>query len=160
MPHYSNSSKKSAQPDSASPAASGRCAVKSANARSTYPSGQSVGLQRQAGLSMFGFLLVLIILAAALNFGLTLGPHYMENRSIVSVVEGVDPQLWGSSKKKAHVAVNKGLKINQARSYKSEDIVKIEKVKGATKVTIDYEVRENMFANLDVVLVFNKDYRF
>lgn len=114
---------------------------------------------RETGLSMFGFLMLLIVLAVALNFGLTLGPHFMDNQSINKVVESVSPSVWkGASKKKMHAAVNKGLKVNNIRGLKSEDIVKIDKKKGSTNVTVDYEVRENMIANMDVVLVFNKEF--
>lgn len=115
--------------------------------------------RHQSGLSMFGFLMLLIVLAVGLNLGLTLGPHYMDNRAVVQVVEAISADVWtGTSKTKMHEAVNKGLKVNNIRSLKSEDIIKVEKKKNSTDVKIAYEVRENIFANLDIVLVFNKDY--
>jgi len=112
----------------------------------------------QSGLSMFGLLMLLIGLAIAMNLGLTLGPHYMDNRAIVQVVETLDPNIWKGTKRNAHLAVNKGLKVNSVRSIKSEDAVKIVKNKGVTKVTVDYEIRENLIGNVDAVLVFNKEY--
>jgi len=114
--------------------------------------------KKQTGLSMFGILMLLIVLAAFMNIGLTLGPHYMDNRAIVQVVETLDPSLWKGSKTKIHTAINKGLKVNSVRTIKSEDAVQIEKVKGMTKATVAYEIRENLIANVDAVLVFNKEY--
>ncbi len=114
--------------------------------------------RKQSGISMFGFLMLLIVLAILLNLGLTLGPHYMDNRAIVQVVETLDPSLWQGSKKRIHTAINKGLKVNSVRTIKSEEAVQIEKVKGVTKATVAYEIRENLIANVDAVLVFNKEY--
>ena len=82
--------------------------------------------RRQSGLSMFGVLMLLIILAFALNVGLTLGPHYLDNRSLTQVIEKLDPGLVkGGSKTRIHTAVNKGLKVNSIRTLKSEEIVVI-----------------------------------
>jgi len=120
--------------------------------------GKLLTARRQTGLSMFGILMLLIVLAIFMNLGLTLGPHYVDNRAMQQVVQDLDPSVKEGSKKKLHAAINKGLKINSVRTIKSEDAVKIEKVKGLTTVTIDYEVRENLIANVDAVLVFNKEY--
>lgn len=116
--------------------------------------------RRQSGLSMFGVLMLLIVLAIVMNVGLTLGPHYMDNRSLTQVIETLDPGLVkGGSKTRIHTAVNKGLKVNSIRTLKSEDIVAIknDKKKG-NKLMLDYEIRENIFANVDVVLVFHKEF--
>lgn len=126
-------------------------------AKPALSSKQTLG-RKQSGISMFGFLMLLIVMAIILNLGLTLGPHYMDNRAIVQVVETLDPKLWKGTKKGIHTAINKGLKVNSVRSIKSEEAVQIQKVKGVTKATVAYEVRENLIANVDAVLVFNKEY--
>lgn len=122
----------------------------------------SSSAKRQAGLSAFGFLLLLVVVAAGISVTLTLGPHYMDSRAVVTVIESINPAIWkGTNKKKMHDAVNKGLKINQIRTLKSKDIVTIEKKKtGSTAVKLNYEVRENMIGNVDVVLVYDKDFSF
>lgn len=117
--------------------------------------------RRQAGLSFFGWLIVLCFVGFAVSMGLKLAPHYIDHNAIVGVVEGVSPDVWrGSSKKKMFDTVDKGLKVNNIRTLKSKDVLKIDRSASVTKVNLDYEIRENLFSNIDVVLVFKKDYQY
>lgn len=117
--------------------------------------------RRQAGMSMFGWLVVLGVVAFGMSIGMKIVPHYIDHRAIVGVVDGISPDVWrGSIKRKMHEAVNKGLKVNNIRTLKSKDVLEIERTQSMTKVVMDYEVRENLFGNIDVVLVFKKDYQF
>ncbi len=118
-------------------------------------------LRRQAGLSFFGWLMVLAVAGFAVSVGLKLVPHYLDYNTIVRIVEGVSPEVWrGSSKKKMHETIDKGLKVNNIRTLKSADVLQIDRAQSVTKVNVDYEIRENLFSNLDVVLVFKKDYQY
>jgi len=118
-------------------------------------------LRRQAGLGMFGWLIVLAVAGFAISVGLKIVPHYLDYNTIVGIVEGVSPEVWrGSSKKKMHEVVDKGLKVNNIRTLMSKDVLQIDRAQTLTTVNVDYEIRENLFSNVDVVLVFKKDYQY
>ncbi len=130
--------------------------IRSAHARHSMQS-----MRRQTGMSMFGWLVVLGAAAFAVSISLKVVPHYMDNRAVTNILDGVSPEVWrGPNKKKMHETVNKGLKVNSIRTLKSADIIEIERTPSLTKVVMDYEIRENLFGNVDVVLVFKKDYQF
>ena len=112
-------------------------------------------------MSMFGWIMTLMAVAFALNIGLALVPHYMEYRTIQSVVDSVSPEVWRNpSKKRMLETVDKGLKVNNVRSLKSTDVLEIERTQAVTRVKLDYEVREHIIGNIDAVLVFNKEYEY
>lgn len=118
-------------------------------------------VRRQTGMSLFGWLVVLCVVGFAVNIGMKIVPHYMANNAIVGVIEGMSPEVWrGSSKNKMHETVDKGLKVNNIRALKSKDLLEIKRTPSITKVNLDYEVRENLFGNIDIVLVFKKDYQY
>ncbi len=126
-----------------------------------YPVHRLQTTRRQAGMTMFGWLVMFCVLGFLGNIGITLAPHYMSNNAIIDVVEGLSPEVWrGSNQRKMHEAVDKGLKINNIRTLKSKEVLKIERTKTVTKVMLNYEVRESLFGNIDAVLVFKKDYQF
>jgi len=117
--------------------------------------------RKQAGLGLFSWLVVLGLAGFAVSIGLKVIPHYMDNRAIVGVVETMSPEVWRSSTPKRMLdTVDKGLKVNNIRTLKAKDVLKIDRTPSITKVNVDYEIRENLFGNVDVVLVFKKDYQY
>ena len=67
--------------------------------------------------------------------------------------------MKSGSKKKVFELVDKRLKINNVRAYTGKDILELKRTKEATYWVLDYEVRENVVSNLDLVLAFNKEFR-
>lgn len=144
-----------------SPSRSSRRNAIACQSRKAIRTPRILGLQRQAGISMFGWLCVLCAVAFGLSIAMKIVPHYMDHNSIVAVIDGMSPELWrGTNKKRMHEAVDKGLKVNNIRSVKSADVLKIDRNQMVTKLALDYEIRENLFGNIDVVMVFKKDYQF
>ena len=117
-------------------------------------------MRRQRGMSFSGWLLVLAGLIGAITLGLKMVPHYVENRAIESVILSMEPAFVRTkSKKDVHALIDKRLRINNVREYRSADIVNIKRIKDRASLVLDYEVRENVVANADVVLVFQKEFR-
>jgi len=118
-------------------------------------------LRRQAGMGFFGWLMALCAAGFAVSIGLKVVPHYLDYNTVVGIVEGIGPEAWrSSSSKKMHETIDKGLKVNNIRTFTSKDVLKIERAQAVTNVNVDYEIRENLFSNVDVVLVFKKDYQY
>jgi len=114
--------------------------------------------QHQSGMGMLGWVMAICVFAFVVNVGLKLGPHYIENQSIQSIVSQLPEATRKSgNKKKIFEQVDKRLIINSIRSLKAEDILTVErKAKGGGTVAIDYEVREPLMGNVEVVLVFKQ----
>ena len=116
--------------------------------------------RKQAGLSFLGWTAILAVAAIFASVGLKTIPHYLENQTIVGVLESMDPKLMKSgSKKKVFATLNKRLKINNVRGVTGSDILEYKRAKDANYWVLDYEVREKVVANLDLVIAFNKELR-
>lgn len=116
-------------------------------------------LRRQAGMSFLAWVTVLAVAAIFASVGLKTIPHYLENRTILEVIESVHKELPDSgSKKKMYELVDKRLKINNVRAYTGKDILEFKRTKEASYWILDYEVRENVVSNMDLVLAFNKEF--
>ena len=63
-----------------------------------------------------------------------------------------------AAKNKAQLisAMEKKLKINQIRTLPLEENLTLESTKDRSQVILDYEVREALVSNVDVVLSFDK----
>ena len=112
----------------------------------------------QKGLSGYELLFVLIAAGFVMTCIFSLGPHYLDDMSVASSLTSVHRDL--SSKKTSEMnnvsivgALQKNLQVNGV----NDEILKSIKVKrdtGSILVSIDYEIRQHMFGNVDVLLVF------
>jgi len=128
----------------------------------TPPRRGAIALRRQQqGLSFLGWVTILAVAAIFASVGLKTIPHYLENKTILEVIDSVDPAvLKAGSKKKVFELIDKRLKINNVRDYKGKDILEFKRTKESSYMVLDYEVRENVVANMDLVLAFNKEFHY
>lgn len=115
-----------------------------------------MNIKKQAGLSMWGILGLLVLLGANGLMALKIGPIYVDNMSVKKVLESFKEPL-----KKDRIAKNKikntiirKLLINNIRDL-SKDKIEIIQNSEKTKIEIKYEVRRNLFYNLDAVVKFD-----
>jgi uncharacterized protein DUF4845 len=112
--------------------------------------------RQQQGLSKWGWLFFLAMMGLLATSALRLGPHYIDFR-VVQVVadrlpEGEVHSEWTRTDITDHF--KKQFRIESFR-IPVKDVIKIERNREETVVDINYEVREHLFYNIDVVLVFN-----
>lgn len=111
---------------------------------------------RQRGMTLIGWLLVLMTFGFLTLLALKVGPIYMENFTVTRVLkqfEGKSPADYGSSGELIK-KVSSSLYINEIRRIKEEDII-VKKSDGKSQLAINYVVRENIFKNLDVIVTFS-----
>jgi len=100
-------------------------------------------------------------LVAVLTLVLKLGPHYLDFQTMKSIVDALPAnQVHTMSKGDIYDALKKRFKVNSLRDFDVNDIVSIERQKTGTLVTVAYERRENIVANVDAVLSFSEQYQF
>jgi len=110
----------------------------------------------QAGFSLLGSLALLLVILAMASFGLKLGPHYLQFRTLRSTMDDLstEPGVTRLSRQALIQLLEKKLYINDIRTLKPESF-SWEKTSSGPVLSVHYEVREHLFGNLDAVLTFD-----
>jgi len=116
---------------------------------------------RQSGMSLVGWLLTIALVGGGATLALRLIPHYIDYHTLQSIVEALPVgDVHRMKKSQIRDQLAKRFKINNIRNLDVREILIIERMKTESTLTLDYEVRENIVANVDIVLSFNKSYTF
>ncbi|MCB1561271.1 MAG: DUF4845 domain-containing protein [Xanthomonadales bacterium] len=109
-----------------------------------------------SGMTLIGFIFVLIIAGFFAFLIMRLFPVYSEYYGVVSAMKGLqaEPGVASMSPAKIRDLLNRRFYISYVKSVKPEN-VKIVRKDGYT-VTVKYEVREPLIYNLDFVAKFEK----
>jgi Tfp pilus assembly protein PilE len=112
-------------------------------------------LEQQRGITLLGILFLVAIAAIFVTIGLKLGPDYMQYAIVKSCMDKAvaDPDA-AQSRRGVLEKVNNELYINEVRTLKPQNFT-FTQVANGTDLTVHYEVREHLFANIDAVLTFS-----
>ncbi|OUS02710.1 hypothetical protein A9Q90_09165 [Gammaproteobacteria bacterium 54_18_T64] len=114
--------------------------------------------RKQRGLSALGILLILSIAGFFLTIATAIGPLYLDNSFVNAALQSLaDEPIHKLSDSKIRRRLQNSFTINNIRDVNAKDTV-IERKKTATTVSLDYERRVNLLANVDVVVVFKNTY--
>jgi len=117
------------------------------------------GPKKQQGMTGLGWMMVIFLICFFAFIGIKLFPVYMENYSVKNIVKDVqqEPNIAKKSAGEVRTMIRKRLTINSIRDLKKENII-VKKFAGTLSVKIEYEVRRQMFGNLDVVMSFSDEF--
>lgn len=115
--------------------------------------------QKQSGMTMLGFLMVLCLVIFFAFCAMKIVPMYIEFYSVKQALKGLaeDQSLAGASKEKIREMYLRRLEMSYADHVKKMDAMKFESADGGVKMVVDYERRESLLANLDVVGKFHAE---
>jgi hypothetical protein len=117
--------------------------------------------RRQRGMALVQWMVLVLIVGGTATLAIRTVPHYIDFYTMVSVVEALPKnQVHVMSKQKIRDSLQKRFKINNIREFDLNKIVAIERKRGATALTLQYEIREHLFYNVDVVLSFTKRFDY
>lgn len=117
--------------------------------------------RNQGGASALGVLAGMIGLVAVITLLLKLGPHYIDWQTMRTVFGDLPAsQVHTMSKSDIYESLQKRFRVNSLREFDLKDIVTIERQKTGTVITVEYERREPIVANVDAVLTFSEQYQF
>jgi hypothetical protein len=113
-------------------------------------------IKQQRGMGLINLVMVLLIASFCGIFAFRIVPMYAENRYVIAALkELVDP--GASLEQMTDAEIKKKMTnfymINNVRSAETQKFV-IERSSNRTIVKVDYELRESLFANIDVVAKF------
>lgn len=113
--------------------------------------------RRQQGLTITGWIFVIATVLFFVLLGLKMVPSYLQYYTIAQVLESIkqDSGLKQASPREIRSVFNKRIDINGVYNFDRKNL-KIDRSKGVTTVTVEYEVREPMAGNVDVVMNFYK----
>ncbi|KTS77922.1 hypothetical protein NS274_10295 [Pseudomonas oryzihabitans] len=116
---------------------------------------------RQQGLSFLGGLLALCIIAFLASTAFKLIPDYLDYNALTKVVESIgtnsDNQIRSVSD--VYSYVEKGMQVNDIRDLDLQKAMRVEADGNHLQIHLDYEKREHLIRNIDLVVRFNRDFR-
>ncbi|MBT7445870.1 MAG: DUF4845 domain-containing protein [Methylococcales bacterium] len=121
--------------------------------------------KKQHGMTMIGWVTVLLLIAFFVTLLLRLVPIYMENSQIKTIMDSFDEEAGLSQMSKADVKKKIGNKlyINAIKTVSVFDKVKkpftITKKENELTIDLEYEVRTPLFFNIDAVVSFKEQYK-
>ncbi len=118
-------------------------------------------LHKQKGMTAVGWLLVLGLIAFFTLIVLRLAPMYLEYSKVESVVASLKDEPGIASQSRAQILklIQKRFDVNDVRGVDPRTALKVSRDKGVTTVRVEYERREHLMANIDVVGTFDKEIR-
>ena len=114
-------------------------------------------IHHQRGMTPIGWILVFLLIAFFTLITLKLVPIYIDSFTIGSVISDLkkEPGIGSKSPREVLATIEKRLDINMVKGVTADDII-VEKVGDTMSISAEYEVRENILGNVDVVVSFNK----
>ena len=114
-------------------------------------------IHRQRGMTPIGWILVFLLIAFFALIALKLVPIYIESFSVGSVIADLknEPGIGNMTTSQIISTVDKRLDINNVTGVSKDDIY-IEKYGSTVTISAEYEIREPLMGNVDLVVSFNK----
>ena len=113
-------------------------------------------LNHQKGMTAIGWMLVIIMFGLVALLAMKVIPVYLEGYSVGSVVRelGNDAELRSLPAGQIRQRLMKRFSVNMVSTVSADDVY-ISPTQGGYEVEVDYEVREKVVGNLDIVVAFN-----
>ncbi|WP_417565890.1 DUF4845 domain-containing protein [Marinobacter sp.] len=117
------------------------------------------GMGRQGGASALTMMVMVLFFGGLLTLVIKLGPAYLDDITIQEALESLDGTEGLSKMGPAQVRtlMNKRLSVNNVRGFDAKNI-SVEKDGELVVIKVDYEVRNNLFSNVDTVVHFKHEY--
>lgn len=114
--------------------------------------------QKQRGLALGGWLLLVLAFGGIMSVGAKLAPLYMDHNTMSGVLDGMAEED-GLGNKRTHELVSlleKRFKVNNVRDFKVKDHIEIKRTPNGTELVMVYEIRQPLIYNVDLVTSFAK----
>lgn len=114
----------------------------------------------QKGLSFFGWMLTLALIAFVASTAFKLVPHYLDDRSIKTIILSVetDRAAGVNTVGDFYSYVAKGMQLNNIRDVDLSKALSVTLENNRFRAHLKYEVRESVFQNIDLVVKFDHEY--
>ncbi len=111
---------------------------------------------RQRGMTLVGWMFTLALIGFAVMLAIKLVPVYVDGYKVSSSMDSLRTDTASvADASDLRRRLLKRLDINMVSDVKPQDI-SIERLGNALALNVNYEVREHLFGNLDLVVSFDK----
>lgn len=112
-------------------------------------------MHKQKGMSSLSLLSLALVVGFIAMCVIKLAPVYMDYMSVKGIVDGLseEPGIKTLSKKKVLSILYKRIDVNGIRDFDFDSFI-ITRNKNTLDVELDYEVRQELISNIDVVVKF------
>ncbi|WP_296253046.1 DUF4845 domain-containing protein [Pseudomonas sp. UBA4194] len=117
-------------------------------------------VKSQKGMSLFGVLLGLAVLAFVATTAMKLVPHYMDYWSLKKSIESVatDKSTEINTVGEFYSHVSRGMQVNNIRDLDLNKVLSVTEEGNVFRAHLQYEKREPLIQNLDVVMKFDHNF--
>ncbi len=112
---------------------------------------------RQHGLTLIGFMMVLIVLGCVAYLAMRVIPPFIEYYSVVNNIKGVaqEPGITTMDEGRIRNLIGRRFNISYVESIEPKD-VKIIRDTNGMRFSVNYEVRKPVVYNVDLIMHFEK----
>jgi len=116
-------------------------------------------MKNQKGASGLTILVILLLAASILTIAMKVAPMYFDNMTVAKVLEDLGAQSDIAELEDDSIisAFSKRLIINNVRDFDIKKVV-IGRDDGMLTIDINYEKRDNIFKNIDVIVSFENHF--
>ncbi len=115
-------------------------------------------LKRQAGISYWSIMALIMVSVLMVQFAIIAGPAYMDDMTLNKIIEDrLRATGNGMSYPNFVGEVGSQLTLNGLRDMKAADMLTVT-TNGGLKIQKKYEVRKNFISNIDIVIHFDKTF--
>ena len=116
-------------------------------------------MNRQRGASALTMMVMVLFFGGLLTLVIKLGPAYLDDITIQEALESLDGTegLSRMGPGQIRTLINKRLSVNNVRGFDAKNI-SVDKDGDLVVINVDYEVRNNLFSNVDTVVHFKHNY--
>lgn len=113
-------------------------------------------INRQRGMTVTGWLVVVLIIGIFAAVGMKIGPVYLQNYTVKNILESLKDEPLITQKTPGMVTnmIMRRLDINGVYDLSKKNIT-IKKSPGIMQVSIDYNVQKQIIGNLEALMTFS-----
>ena len=120
---------------------------------------------RQAGFTIWQWMVIVLVGGFLLTGGFSLAPLYINNYTVRATVQALqnEPELGRKSTQEIRLAVERKFDVNQIEAIqavcrdKARPCLKVEKTKTHLIIDANYEARTHVMGNVDAIVNFDKN---
>ena len=120
---------------------------------------------RQAGFTIWQWMVIVLVGGFLLTVGFSLAPLYINNYTVRATVQALqnEPVLGRKSTQEIRLAVERKFDVNQIEAIqavcrdKARPCMKVEKTKTHLIIDANYEARTHVMGNVDAIVNFDKN---
>lgn len=120
-------------------------------------------IHKQKGMSFFGWLAVLVLIAFFASAAFKLIPHYLDNKALEKAIMAVEVDKTVGERISTvadfYAHISKSMQVNSIRDLNMDDALTVTKQNNDYIAHLKYEKRESLIKNIDLVVSFDKEYR-